>query len=309
MEFKDENLYIDLAKRTGISILLGYLGFYFLGLVLIAYPAIFMVTSIDKGIKYSGISMFLSSLVIGLGTNLLTGLALFFTYFPMILVFHYAVNSRKGFWFTIISMALVLLVSTLALQLGTTPLESIDLNAIIEESISLGFGTMEEGLSNLELRRIEDLYRQGVELGFSLIPGIIIAMISIVVYFNLMITGRFLLKNNILISQPPLFPNFVIPKITFIVMGILFGGSLILQQIGYEYHYIITRNLVLVFCFIYFINGLATISNLFYRYRVPIFFRYLFYGLMFALYQLTIAVVVVGLLDSLFGRRGARVLK
>lgn len=291
--------FIDMLKLTFVAILLGSLGVNMLGILLMFFPAIFMESSIKNGLFPTLLSMFLSSLIIGLTSKILTGLSLFFVYAPMILAFHYAVVNKKSFRFTLILMVVVLLLSNISLQMGLTPLESLNFDDFIEDASNFVLEELEGTMTNFELGRVQDEIREILKLSVSLIPAMMLIFVVMIVYINYVIAGRRLIYSKILIAQPPNFSDLQIPRFMLLIFGALIGVVIILRTAGFAYYREVYLNIVLIFAFLYTVNGLACVAYFLNKRRAGGFKRFFVYFLIFVFAPILFIITVLGFIDSL----------
>ncbi|NPU85759.1 MAG: YybS family protein [Syntrophaceae bacterium] len=152
------------------------------------------------------------------------------------------------------------------------------------------------GMLSLSPEQIQDIRDQLPELirfFSSVVPAFAIVMATLVLWLNVL-AGGFLIR-----QQGGAYPDFgdltlwKAPERTvwFLIAA---GGALLVpadpvRQVGLN---------VLILClFVYLFQGLAIAACFFERKRIPLFFRYLFYGLVFAQQYVALTLAVLGLLD------------
>lgn len=300
MEIKNQEKFINLAKLAVYSLLIGYIGYSFAGLVLIFYPMMFMESTIKDGLVPTIITMLITSVILGLLINLLAGLALFFVFGPMVLIFHYCVETKKSYSFTLIVMILVLVISFTSYQIGITPIESVDLGSFIDNVVDVQVENLDDTMTNLEISRFEDNLRLIYEYSIMLIPGLMLIILSLTAFINYLLAGRRLLVRGILINQPPLFSNLQLPRVSILVFGVVIGIILLMRYLGLDFYSQVYFNTIAVFGFMYFVNGLALFSNFLIRLKVPNFGRMLVYTTAVLFPPIGAIVAILGLADALF---------
>lgn len=307
MDFKNQEKYMELGKLGLFGLVLGFLGYTFFGILYIFFPMLFMESSVKNGILPTMGVMLGISVVLGLFFGMLAGLSLFFVFAPMVLVFHYMVTTRRGFMATLVMMSLVLTLSTASLQFGLSPIGSINLEEISEEMIQTQLESVEENLTALEASRLEDNLRFISEMSIKLIPSMFFIFILVTVYLNYVLAGRRLLRSGILINQPPIFGNLQLPRISILVFGILIGGVLILQNSGVELYEVIYLNILVVFGFLFFVNGFALVSFLLNKTKMPNFFKtFILLGILLFV-PAGAVVALIGVADALINFRKIRI--
>lgn len=307
MEFKDQENYKELGKLLLMGVVVGFLGYTFFGIFYIFFPMLFMESSVKNGILPTMGVMLGVSVIVGLIFNLLAGLSLFFVFAPMILAFHYMVTSKKGYMPTLILMVVALTLSSVSLQLGLTPLGSVNIEEISEELIQTQIDGIDEDLTGLEASRLEENLRFINEMSIKLIPGLFFIFILIIVYLNYVMVGRRLLRQGILINQPPIFSNLQLPRISILIFGIIIGVVLILQNSGMEIYEVIYLNSIMVFGLLFYVNGLALVSNLLGRVKMLNFIKtFIILAMVFFIPAGAVA-LILGVLDTLVNFRKIRI--
>lgn len=294
----------ELAKIVLWTFLIGLFGFQFFGFLLILYPFLTMQAAVEHGIFQASLAMVVASLLLGLVLDWLPALVLLGLYLPMVLAFHYGLMSNRGFWTIFVLMVLVFILSSLSINVGLY--RNLDLQGLqedVQEAIRDQSQVLEGALTDLEIRRFEQNLRQSMEFTASLIPAALLISSLITVYINFLLAGRRLLAKKILIVQPPAFPNLSVPRQTLLIAGALFLSGIIVERLEVNFSFDIILNSVVVFAFIYFINGLACASFFMYRLGVGGIFRLVGFFLILIIPALFAIIIMLGLIDSLFDIR------
>ena len=301
----NNNKYFDLFKSSLLGFLVASLGYGFTGIALMIFPYIFMGRSIQYGIVPTMISMGFSSLFIALSQSYAAGLSLFLIFAPMILIFHYCITSEKGFWATFGSMALVLLISIVIVNMALTQGDTLSPQAMVQDIVELQ-KEINQDMTALEISRLESNLRTTIDFIIKVTPGVTLVGVLLVVYFNYMMTGRWLFANRILITQPPLFANFQVPRVSFLVAGAIFAVGLVAREMGVDPEGLIILNTLILFGFIYMVNGFATVNLYILMLGVPLIIRIIIYVLLMRVPTLNMALMIIGVADSVIGLRRRR---
>lgn len=300
MEIKNKEKVNELLKLLFLSLLIGFLGFIISPvLIIFIYPGIFMEGSIRLGLRDSLLVMFLTSLVLSLFSSLMSGLALFFIFAPMVLTFHYGIMNRKSYIFIYISVLLVLALSMTAFQLGLLRTQPIDLTAAIESLMNAQLDLMKEGLTALEFSQLEQSLKEAYSLMLMVMPSLYLVILAIIVYINYSSVGRKLLLKGILIPQPPFFGYLQMPRQLIVAFAIGIFIPLMMKNLGSDLYRPLYFNILVVFGFLFFVDGLALLTSLLNKARMPRFFRILIIVMAIFIAPLTIVVAIVGILDTL----------
>ena len=301
---QEKNLWRQLGKTVLFGTIIGVSGLYFAGLLLIIFPAFFMISSVrDKLLPAMG-AMAISSFLVGIFTDIQIGIFLFMCFSPMVLIFHYCVVSEKDYRFTIILMAFVLLLSFLAIDLGqTNAMEDFNYKEQIETMIDQQIKSLSEGLTSLEISRLDETLREAYKFTFMILPAILIIGSIFISYYNYIIAGRSLFKEGILIKHPPIFSALKLNRFILVPMIVSLFAVLYLKYTNSEIYEAVSMNVILIFGFFLAINGMATISFYLEKLKVPRFLRGLSYILIVFIKPLLIAAAFVGLSDLIFDFR------
>lgn len=303
MEIKNQEKYVDIIKTLLATVVLGYLAFSFTPLVLIIYPMFLMESSIRNGLVITMAVAFAAALITSLFTTLMSGLSLFFIFGPMILAFHYGVFNRKNFIFVFFLMFLALSISFISLELGLARLNPFNISDFSNELITMQLENFGSSMSNLELANLEKTLKMVNEIVITILPSIYMVIIAFICYINYTSVGRRLIFKGILINQPPIFGNLQMPKILILGLGLGILASLALRVLGFEIYRTIYLNVLVVFGFLFLVNGLALGSNIFMRLRTPNFFRILFYWIAIIITPVSLVVIFAGFIDTLINFR------
>lgn len=300
MEIKNKEKVNQLLKLLFLSLLIGFLGFAISPvLIMFIYPGIFMESSIRLGIRESLLVMFVTSLVLSLFSNLMSGLALFFIFAPMVLTFHYGIMNRKSYIFIYISVLVVLALSMTAFQLGLLRTQPIDLTAALESLMNAQLDLMKEGLTALEFSQLEQSLKEAYNIMLMVMPSVYLVILAIIVYINYNSVGRKLLLKGILIPQPPFFGYLQMPRQLIVAFGIGIFIPLMMKNLGSDLYRPIYFNIIVVFGFLFFVDGLALLTSLLNKAKMPRFFRILIIVMAIFIAPLSLVVAIVGILDTL----------
>lgn len=308
MENKENKEFKGLGILVLVTTAIGLMGLTFSSILLFFYPMLFLESSIKNGIGKTLGVMAISSLIVGLFiSNPMAGMSLFFVFAPMILIFNYSILRGKSYKVVVALMLIVLILSVASLQFGVTPLGSIDVEEFIDTLVNFELEGTEGELSNLELSRLEENLRYVFEFTVSILPGMLLILFGALVYINYSFAARRLLRQGILINQPPVFPLFQVPRYSILILGVLIGLSYVLKTMEIEYYKTVYLNAIVVFGFLYFINGMALVNNLLLRTKLGSFARILIYMIIIFFPPVTVIVAAAGLIDALINFRKVRI--
>ncbi|MGV8079604.1 MAG: YybS family protein [Syntrophales bacterium] len=149
------------------------------------------------------------------------------------------------------------------------------------------------GLPPEQIREIREQLPELIRFFSSVVPAFVIVMATFVLWFNVLAGGFFIRQRG---GTYPDFGDLTLWKapertVWFLIAA---GGCMLVpaepvRQIGLN---------VLILClFAYLFQGLAITACFFKRKRIPPFFRYLFYGLVFAQQYVALTLAILGLVD------------
>jgi len=185
-----------------------------------------------------------------------------------------------------------LLLVAYGLQTGQEPFAIVETYVAdsIRENLKI-YGML--GLPPEQVREIEDQLGQIARFFAAIAPAFAIAMAVLALWLNVLSAEVLILQRG---GSFPDLGDLTLWKAPDRVVWFLIGsGGMLLatsdpvRQIG--------LNVLILCAFIYLFQGLAITACFFKRKRVPLFFRYLFYGLVFAQQYVALTVSLVGLAD------------
>jgi len=124
-------------------------------------------------------------------------------------------------------------------------------------------------------------------------PSLVIVASFFIAWINILMGRDLLRKQSILFPQLEGLSRWKAPE--FMIW--IFIASCALFFVPFEQIIIFSRNILIMTCFVYLLQGFAIISFLFQNKNVPHFFRYLFYFLIAVQQILMIPIIAAGLFD------------
>ena len=144
-----------------------------------------------------------------------------------------------------------------------------------------------------DINFINDNKRSIIDFFTGIFPSLVIVAAAFIAWINILMGRDLLRKQNILLPQLEGLSRWKAPE--FMIW--IFIASCALLFVPFEQIIIFSRNILIMTCFVYLLQGFAIISFLFQNKNVPHFFRYLFYFLIAVQQILMIPIVAVGLFD------------
>jgi len=144
-----------------------------------------------------------------------------------------------------------------------------------------------------DINFINDNKQSIIDFFTGIFPSLVIVAAAFIAWINILMGRDLLRKQSILLPQLEGLSRWKAPE--FMIW--IFIASCALLFVPFEQIIIFSRNILIMTCFVYLLQGFAIISFLFQNKNVPHFFRYLFYFLIAVQQILMIPIMAVGLFD------------
>ncbi|MBE3087034.1 MAG: DUF2232 domain-containing protein [Bacteroidetes bacterium] len=144
-----------------------------------------------------------------------------------------------------------------------------------------------------DINFIKDNKQSIIDFFTGIFPSLVIVASAFIVWINILMGRNFFRKQGILLSQLEGLSRWKAPEFTIWI----FIASCTLLFVPFEQIIIFSRNILIMTCFVYLLQGFAIISFVFQNKNVPIFFRYLLYFLIAVQQIFMIPIMVAGLFD------------
>jgi len=144
-----------------------------------------------------------------------------------------------------------------------------------------------------DINFINDNKQSFIDFFTGIFPSLVIIASAFIAWISILMGRNMLRKQSILFS--PLEGLFRWKAPEFLIWIFIVSGALLF--VPFEQIIIFGRNIFIVICFIYLLQGFAIISFVFQSKNVPNFFRYFFYFLIAVQQIFMIPIIVFGLLD------------
>ena len=144
-----------------------------------------------------------------------------------------------------------------------------------------------------DINFINDNKQSFIDFFTGIFPSLVIIVSAFIVWINILMGRGMLRKQSILLTQLEGLSRWKAPE--FMIWIFIISGALLF--VPFERTIIFGRNIFILICFIYLLQGFAIISFVFQNKNMPNFFRYLFYFLIAVQQIFMIPIIVIGLLD------------
>ncbi|WP_192929620.1 YybS family protein [Alkaliphilus serpentinus] len=278
-----------------------------LSILIFFLPVPFIILSARRGTKYTILSLLISSLAIGLLTELiLTGFILIM-FGPVALVIGYCIRTKKE-PFTAISIASALWVVTtfLIIQLIAI-IGGINFMEIIADSFKEVQLQMEEILS---MEYSKATIKAAIDNLIMLIPSFLILQSVMGAFANYYLAISVLKKIRYDYDKLPEFSKFRLPGNILLGSFIIFVLSYLTRFIEGIHFNALLNNVIVIFIFVFYLQGIATISYMLKRIKTPKALRIFLIILIVVFSPLTAYIIApLGLIDAAFDIRKLRSIK
>lgn len=312
MNAENKNKILETIFVIIMSTIFMVLGIYYFQGIIFLYPVLFIMLGSRYGLKCTVISLVVSSLSIGLMTDMISGMLVLSIFAPLSIAIIYTMKKRKSSTEVLAISTLVFLASILIMVnfIGNI----IDINIISQveetftESINFYIEVLQESeFSNYEILQVRDFMENAFQYGLLILPSMIIILSLVVAYLNYLISSLSLRKLGHGIVHIPRFSRFKLPNNILVGTGIMFLGALILRYFGMAYSESVFTNLVVLVSFVFFIQGLSVIDHKLVKKKINIIIRILIISFVIMLMPIGgVITTIIGLLDVIIDFRKFR---
>ena len=256
---------IEILLITTISTLIMLMGIYYLPLIIFLFPVSFIVLGVKYGININIICMIISTFVIGLLTDNISGIFILLAFLPVSIALNYTIKGRRKSLETMAISTLVLMISFFIILSIMRDMTGVSIVVQLEEFFNEALNTQvellkETGLSNYELLKVTDFLENKLGEVLLIIPSIIMIFSLITAYLNYLISVLILRKLGYGIVYIPKFSRFSLPNNILLGIGIMFLGAFLLKIFKIFYYEAIFINITTLVSFVFFLQGLAIID-------------------------------------------------
>lgn len=300
----------SLATVVGISLLIT-IGLYIFPSIIFLFPVAFIVVGVKYDLANSFISILITSFLIGISIDLISGLIILAVFGPMALYITDSIDKRKKSRDIIIPSSVIFFISAIIVFLMLRGFSGVSLVESLEESAKtytdLQMTIIEDlELTNIESFRLKEEADRLYNYVISILPAIFIIFSAVISYMNYYVSTAILRRLGLGIRDNPRFSKFSLPR-NFIV-GSLFMFLLVyllgnIETISAD---VIQLNIIVLVISLLFIQGLSVLDYLLVSLRFHFIFRLILLGLTVFVSPLMSLLFVIGVLDIIFDFRKLR---
>ncbi|MBN4067708.1 MAG: hypothetical protein COA82_01895 [Alkaliphilus sp.] len=251
-----------------------------LSILLILLPVPFIFLTVRHKFIYSFLSIIITSLVLGIFLGIIYSFFILLMIVPMTIVMGRYIKKEKEPFFVIATGTMVATISTFfIIQL----VGEINITQIMADAMREVLANQQEMLLSFNLTAAVEVENM-INYFIMLLPALLVIQATVSTFANYYLCiaslRRFAVK-NIKLSE---FSSFKLPKNIVLGASIIFALSFLTRYVEGLYHDALIMNVVVIFAFIFFMQGLAFINYYMKKMKVHKALRVI----------LTITVVLVG---------------
>lgn len=290
--------------------LLTLLGIHYIDVILILFPVLFIVNSIQDGLGEGITNMLMTIIIISIVESLNIGLFLAISFVPFTIIISILIKKRQGNAKILGFSSIVFFISIIVMML-ITKLLGVDIVKYIETVFKQLLDNQLEvyeglGLGNYESFRMKEALEDAYKQVLLILPAVFLIISWVVSYINYWLSGIILGRLGIQIVNIPKFSKFSLPKDIMPRSLLMFGVTFLIGKLGFSYYEAVFINIGVLLMIGLFIQGLSVIDHLLNKLKFNVIFKIIFY-ITFILNQSLISIItMIGLLDLIFDLRKIR---
>ncbi len=295
---------------TAIMVVFAIVGLYFNNIIILLYPIPFIVLGVRQGTRYNILSLAMSSLVLGMLTNILFGIYLF-VFFGFISVSLSYMLKRKYSISKILMVTTGILIITILVTLSLfniiTGTSFISNYENLDQEIDLSYDKLREmGFPITNQEDSKEIVKSIYEFSILLMPFLIFTSSLIIVYINYWLSVATLrrLGNNTI--EVPRLKRFRLPSNIILGSVVIILCTFLIRYFEWIYYETVLINVVFLMLYVFYLQGIAVLAFFVDKMRINKIFKWMILFFVIINVFLFIPVVFVGFLDVLLDFRKIR---
>ncbi|WP_427340672.1 YybS family protein [Caloranaerobacter sp. DY30410] len=249
---------------TALTIILALIGLNIFSIVILLYPVPFIILGFRRDIRYSILSIIVSSFVLGILIDLFTGIFLLLLFGPLSGIFAYLLNKKEKSYKILTITTVVFFVSILIVILLSGYIFGINFIKHMELSLNEAFEVQlnmikNMGLTNYEMSKIKSMMDTVIDYMIATLPAALIIFSGFVTYINYLVSGVVLRRIGNRNINVPRFKYFRMPSNAILGILVIFISTWIIKYFKIFYYQTIFLNVTFIVLFILFIQGLSVL--------------------------------------------------
>ncbi|WP_069650987.1 YybS family protein [Caloranaerobacter ferrireducens] len=297
---------------TALTIILALIGVNIFSIVILLYPVPFIILGFRRDIKYSILSIIVSSFVLGILIDLLTGVFMLLLFGPLSVIFVYLLNKKEKSYKVLIITTVVFFVSILIVILLSGYIFGVSFVEHMELSLNKAFEVQLDmiknmSLTNYEMSKIKSMMDMIIDYMIAILPAALIIFSGFVAYVNYLVLGAVLRRIGNRNIHVPRFKYFRMPSNAILGILAIFIATWIIKYFKMLYYHTIFLNVMIIVLFILFIQGLAVLVFYLDRRKTNKFIKGIILVLSVMYIPMWLLVSFIGFIDSLINFRKVKV--
>lgn len=297
---------------TALTIILALIGINVFSVVMILYPVPFIILGFRRDIRYSILSIIVSSFALSILVDLFTGIFVLLLFGPLSVIFVYLLNKKEKSYKILIITTVVSFMSTLIVILLLGYVFGISFVEHMEFSMNKAFEIQLDmmknmGLTNYEMSKIKSMMDMIIDYMIAILPAAFIISSGFISYVNYLVSGTVLRRignRNIYVPQ---FKYFKMPNNAILGILVIFLATWFIKYFEMFYYQTIFLNVMVIVLFVLFMQGLAVLVFYLDRRKVNKFINGIILVLSVMYIPMWLFVSFVGFMDSLINFRKVKV--
>lgn len=292
----------ETAIITAIMTLITIFGYSLVPIIIFFYPVPFIILGVRHKTKYNIYAIIASSILIGILTDIFTGILIFLAFGLISIVLTYMINNKYRPQQILAGGAIAAIVTTLisiaimGYLTGVSFLSAI--NTTLTESLKFQLDMLKEmQLSTYEMSVIKDLLIGAVESIIIMIPATIIISSVFIVYLNYWMSTAILRRLGHKTVEIPRFMYFRLPNNAIMGSLVIIGAALVFRYMKILYYETIFINTIILISFVFFIQGLSVVVFLMNKKNMHKIVKVIIIFLIIVNVPLSLIISLIGFLD------------
>ncbi|KPU26560.1 hypothetical protein TR13x_09445 [Caloranaerobacter sp. TR13] len=297
---------------TALTIILALIGINIFSIVILLYPVPFIILGFRRNLRYSILSIIVSSFVLGILIDLLTGIFMLLLFGPLSIAFVYLLNKKEKSYKVLIVTTLVFFGSILTVILLSGYIFGISFVEHMELSLNRAFEVQLEmiknmSLTNYEMSKIKSMMDMIIDYMIAILPASLIIFSGFIAYLNYLISGAVLRKIGNRDIHVPRFKYFKMPSNAILGILVIFISTWLIKYFKMFYYQTIFLNVMIIVLFILFIQGLAVLVFYLDKRKTNKFIKAIILVLSVMYIPMWLLISFIGFVDSLINFRKVKV--
>lgn len=305
-KYNDKRAFVEAALIAAMATIFAFsINFIpILSISIILIPVPFLILAYRHGNKYSVLAFITFSLLTGILTDIVNTALLITIFGPMTIAMGHFIKRRTEPFIIIGAGTIASMISIFAVFQFISFIGNIN---IIDNLANIMEGIVNNQVEMLKTMNVDVLSADEViNYMLMILPGVLIIQSVLAAFGNLYLTTNILKRLSTDDFHLPSFSEFRLPSNIVAGSFIIFALSYLTRYLNGVYHVSLITNVILLFVFLFFIQGIATISFFIKRTSIPKTIRIILIGIILIASPLLTAISFIGLMDSVVDIRKVR---